>query len=93
MKRGRNQKDRESQFPLVVVVFGGVLVFAAAILFALRGGGDGGGTPALIVDRDVIDYGDVKLNTELSFSIKVTNSGDGDLKFSEAPYIEVVEGC
>lgn len=93
MSHKRRRPRRASRFPLVAVVFGGVLLVAAAIIFAVRGGGDGGGTPALAVDQEVIDYGDVKLNTELSFSITVTNTGDGVLRFREDPYIEILEGC
>jgi len=45
------------------------------------------------VDQEVIDYGDVKLETNLTFAVKVTNTGDGTLRFREEPYIEVREGC
>lgn len=92
MSRRRRHQSRGPRFPLVVVVFGGVLLVAAAIIFAVRGG-DGGGTPALAVDQEVIDYGDVKLDTQLTFSVTLTNAGDGVLRIREDPYIEVVEGC
>jgi hypothetical protein len=45
------------------------------------------------VDQQLIDYGDVKFNVEKTFAIKVTNTGDGTLRFKEDPYVEVVEGC
>jgi hypothetical protein len=51
------------------------------------------GRPAVKVDQEVIDYGYVKLNTNLTFDIKVTNVGDQTLRFSETPYVEVLEGC
>lgn len=91
-KRRRQQK--KSINPVVWSVGSGVLLIAAALFLASGGGGDsGGGTPALAVDQQVIDYGDVKLNTNLTFEIKVTNTGDGTLRFKEEPYIQVLEGC
>lgn len=74
------------------MIGGGVLLIAAALFIAF-GNGDGGGAPALAVDQEVIDYGDVKFNTNLTFEIKVSNIGEGTLRFKEKPYIEVREGC
>jgi hypothetical protein len=87
----RKQKQRRN-FLWLFVALGSGLLLLAAILFA-RNGGAGGGTPALAVDQQKIDYGDVKFGVNKSFAIKVTNTGDGALRFNEAPYIEVLEGC
>jgi len=97
-KKFKNSKRRKQQQksinPVVWFVGGGILLIAAALFLASGGGGDSrGGTPALAVDQQVIDYGDVKLNTNLTFEIKVTNTGDGTLRFKEEPYIQVLEGC
>jgi len=89
--RGRRQQ-KKSINPMIWLMGGGVLLIAAALFLAF-GGGSGGGTPALTVDKQTIDYGDVKLATDLTFEIKVTNTGDGTLRFREEPYIEVREGC
>jgi hypothetical protein len=51
------------------------------------------GRPAVKVDQELIDYGYKKWNTNLDFEIKVTNVGDQTLRFSEKPYVEVLEGC
>jgi hypothetical protein len=51
------------------------------------------GRPVIKVDQEVIDYGYRKWNTNLTFDIKVTNVGDQTLRFSETPYVEVLEGC
>ena len=91
-KKYRRQKQRKN-FPWLFVALGGVLLIAAAFLFANRSGGDGGGTPSITVDQQKIDYGDVKFGVNKSFAIKVTNTGAGTLRFKEDPYIEVVEGC
>jgi len=45
------------------------------------------------VDQQKIDYGDVKFGVEKTFAVKITNTGDGTLRFKEQPYIEVLEGC
>jgi len=91
-KKHRRQKQRKV-FPWPLVALGGILLIVAAFFFANRGGGDGGGTPSVAVDQQRIDYGDVKFGVEKTFAIKVTNTGDGTLRFKEDPYIEIVEGC
>jgi hypothetical protein len=90
-KKNKKQKQRKG-FPWAFVVFGGILLIVAAFFFANQGK-DGGGTPSIVVDQQKIDYGDVKFNEEKTFAIKVTNTGDGTLRFKEEPYIEILEGC
>ncbi len=51
------------------------------------------GAPALQVDQEKIDFGDVKLGQTVEATFEVTNIGDQPLRFTEKPYIEVVEGC
>lgn len=88
----RRNKRQKKSFPWVFVVFGGILIIAAVFLFANQNGG-GGGTPAIAVDTQKIDYGYVPFGNNKTFTIKVTNNGDGVLRFKEKPYIEVLEGC
>ena len=88
----RNKKQRKS-FPWVFLVLGGVLMIVAIFLLTNQGGGSGGGTPAIAVDQQRIDYGYVQFGNNKTFTIKVTNNGDGALRFTEKPYIEVLEGC
>ena len=90
-KKHKRQKQRKT-FPWPLVVFGGILLIVAAFFFANEGG-DGGGTPSIAVDQQKIDYGDVKFGVNKTFAIKVTNTGDGSLRFKEDPYIEILEGC
>ena len=87
----RKQHQRKT-FPWLLTALGGGLLLLVAILFA-RNNGTGGGTPSIAVDQDKIDYGYVKFGETRQFVIKVTNSGDGTLRFQEQPYIEVLEGC
>ena len=90
-KKYRKQKQRKN-FPWLFVALGGVLLVAAAFLFANRSG-DGGGIPSIAVDQQKIDYGHVKFGENRQFAIKVSNTGSGTLRFKEQPYIEVLEGC
>ena len=87
----RRGKSGEAKFPLPVIALGVVLLITAAVILLTQNAGRG--TPELAVDPQQIDYGDVKLGKELTFEIRVTNRGDGILRFKEAPSIQVVEGC
>jgi hypothetical protein len=51
------------------------------------------GAPAVKVDKEKVDLGNVKLGQTVSVSFDVTNVGDQPLRFKEKPYVEVVEGC
>jgi hypothetical protein len=92
MSKKHRRKKQKQKIPWILLVLGGVFIALAAFLFA-RQGGDGGGTPSIAVDQQKIDYGDVKFGVNKTFAIKVTNTGDGTLRFKEDPYIEVLEGC
>ena len=86
------KKNQRNNFPWLLVVLGGGLLLLAAVLFANRSGG-GDGTPSISVDQQKIDYGYVRFGETRSIAVKVSNTGDGTLRFKEQPYIEVVEGC
>jgi len=91
----KNQKYRKQKqsknFPWLFVALGGGLLLIVAIVFASQNSASG--MPFIAVDQQTIDYGDVKFGVEKTFAIKVTNKGEGALRFKEDPYIEVVEGC
>ena len=90
-KKYKKQKQRKN-FPWLFLALGGGLLLLAAVLFT-RNGVDGGGTPSISVDQNRIDYGYVSFGQSRQFAIKVTNTGNGTLRFKEQPYIEVLEGC
>ena len=89
-KKNKKFRKQSGNIPWLLVVFGGGLLLLAAILFANR---SGGGTPSISVDQQKIDYGYVKFGETKAFTVKITNTGDGTLRFQEQPYIEIVEGC
>jgi hypothetical protein len=93
-KKSRKQRQANRlPWPIILAV-GGVVLIAAAVLFANRGGGGpASGTPKIAADPQKIDYGYVKFGNNETFKIKVSNTGDGVLRFNEKPYIEVLEGC
>lgn len=95
MSRTHRKVRRADRIPwTILLAVAGVALIVAAYLLATRGGGGGaGGTPKITVDQQKIDYGYVKFGTNETFRIKVTNAGDGVLRFKEKPYIEVLEGC
>ncbi len=93
-QRRRQRQQGRAPWPIILAVAGVVLV-VAAFFFANRSSGSAAssGTPQITVDQQKIDYGYVKFGNNESFRIKVTNTGDGVLRFKEKPYIEVLEGC
>ena len=91
-KKNKKYRKQRKNFPWLLAALGGGLLLIAAVFFA-RGGDTGGGTPAIKVDQNKIDYGYVKFGENRQFRFQVTNTGDGNLRFKEKPYIEVLEGC
>jgi cell division septal protein FtsQ len=100
-RRQERQRKKQQRNMLLILVSGGLLLIAAAIIIGQTAWANRpdpslievSGQPSLKVDQELIDYGDVKLNTNLTFDLQLTNVGDEDLKISETPYVEVKEGC
>lgn len=93
-KKTRKSQKQSPRWSLLAVI-GGLLLIGGAALFILLGNGDQGegGTPDIAVAPEQIDYGDVKLDTPLTFKIEIANTGDGTLRLEQEPYLEVLEGC
>ena len=100
--RGRGRPVRQSRpswLPLALIA-GGVLILGG-VLWAAFGGRLGGskvpvevtGAPRLKVDQLKVDLGNIKLGQTVEVNFQLSNVGDQPLRFTEAPFIEVAEGC
>ncbi|MBC8505565.1 MAG: hypothetical protein H8D34_11940 [Chloroflexi bacterium] len=98
--RERHRKKRQRN-TLIALLAGGLLLIVMGVMIgkdAWENRPDSSlievsGQPSLRVDQELIDYGDVKLNTNLTFDLVLTNVGDQALEIGETPYVEVKEGC
>lgn len=97
-KKYSKRRKQQSPWPLALLVSGGLLlILGAAFAFAQsakpKATIEVSGAPALKVDQEEVNLGDVKLGTTVEASFKITNVGDKTLVFAKAPFIEVREGC
>lgn len=97
-KKYSKHRPQKSPWPLVLLVGGGLLLILGAVFVFNRPSGpktsiEVSGSPSLKVDEEKIDLGNKKLGTTVEASFTLTNVGDQTLRFTEAPYIEVKEGC
>lgn len=94
----RRTRARSQALLLLAAGLGAMLiVMAAASLLGRKDGGRAAievtGQPRLKVDREAIDFGDVRLGQTVEAAFLLTNVGDQTLQLTLAPYVEVVEGC
>ncbi len=52
-----------------------------------------GGTPRLVVDREVVDLGYLPFEAPATVVFTLTNAGDGTLRLADVPRIKVLKGC
>lgn len=96
-KQLRLRKQRKLWPLLISIGVGLVLIFTAilainkprqpAVAIEVKG------SPGLKVDKEKVDLGDVKLGQSVKVSFRLMNVGDQTLRFTQTPYIEVLEGC
>ena len=86
--------------PLIpmLLVGAGVVLLGVIVWIGLGGSArstaiEVSGAPRLKADRQLVDLGNVKLGTSVEVSFALSNVGDQPLRLTEAPYVEVVEGC
>jgi hypothetical protein len=101
-KRRKRQRGLSNILPTpLLVILGGIGLLAVG-LFALWKSQqptypkvpiEVSGSPSLKVDREMVDLGDIQLNRTVNVSFQLANVGDKTLRFSNKPFVEVVEGC
>ena len=97
-KSKRNRGRNQTPWPIWATL-GGVILVAIAVFVVSRGNSspkaaiEVTGSPSLKVDKEEVNLGEVKLGKTVEVSFLLTNVGDMTLKFTEAPTIEVKEGC
>lgn len=99
-KQKKNLRHHRKKQPWpMLLLFGGALLLVIGAVFAFRkppqpkAAIEVSGTPSLKVDKQKVDLGDVKLGQTVDVKFTLMNVGDQTLRFSKAPYIEVLEGC
>jgi len=103
MSEHKNKKhlrhSRKNQlWPMILLLAGGVLLVIGAVSVLNKPSQpkatiEISGAPSLKVDREKVDLGNVKLGQTVEVKFQIMNVGDQTLRFSKAPYIEVLEGC
>ena len=97
-KRYNKHKKQQAPWPLITLIVGGLLLIIGAV-FAFsqsikpKAAIEVTGAPRLRADKEEVNLGDVKLGQTVKVTFDLTNVGDQPLRFSEAPTVEVKEGC
>jgi hypothetical protein len=52
-----------------------------------------GGTPRLVLDREIVELGYFPFESAARVVFTLTNAGDGVLKLADVPRIKVLKGC
>jgi cell division septal protein FtsQ len=92
------KKKQQRQIQLLLLIGGGVLLIAGALFAVFRNQKpvatvEVTGSASLRVDQEMVNLGNVTLGKTVEVTFQLTNVGDQPLRFSETPYIEIVEGC
>jgi hypothetical protein len=83
--------------PWAIAVAGVMLIGAGVLVFQGNDQADEAplatGGARVSVSPEIVDYGDVKINTPIETVFYVQNVGDQPLRILGEPEVELVEGC
>ena len=99
--RPRTARSTRPLWPLALIAGGLLMVGLIAFAVWQAAGGNSlpkvavevAGAPSLKADKEKVDLGTIKLGQTVKVSFQIANVGDEQLRFTEAPYVEVAEGC
>ncbi len=86
----RNRGRRAGRTVPLLIVGAGLLLIVGAAVALLTGGR---GTPRLVVEQEVYDYGAVVFETPITTVFTIRNEGNAPLRIVSTPQVEVREGC
>ncbi|MBI1892940.1 MAG: hypothetical protein HYS14_02350 [Candidatus Rokubacteria bacterium] len=78
---------------LALGTFGLVAVAAVTAWWLWSAPEVSGGTPRLVLDRDVVELGYLPFESPARVMFTLTNTGDGVLKLADIPRVKVLKGC
>ena len=102
MARRRTSRKQQERLRIkkrnigIGVMIVGLVAIIGAVLAVVTGGNREKiveGTPDVVVEQEVYDYGDVAFNTPISTTFVVRNEGDGTLLIQDVPQVELRDGC
>jgi hypothetical protein len=72
----------------------GTIVVGAGAFWLFSGGTDASaGSPRLVVDRELVDLGDLPFQAPARVAFSLTNNGSGTLRLAGVPRVKAVKGC
>ena len=78
---------------LLLIIGGGVLLWQPASPAQPAAAPEVSGAPILKIDQPVIDEGEVKIDTPVRTTFRLSNVGDQPLSILGEPQVELIEGC
>ena len=96
-KKIASQPPKKFPVWLLLIIGAGVVLIVVALISSGQTTSTNpsqvSGGPALQVDKEKVDLGDVPLGQTVHVSFELTNVGDQPPQFTKKPYIEVAAGC